>query len=134
MLLNRPERIGFKPDEALVLLEYRNLKDNNNIYLQEFKEFISLMEEIKIHEMSNVTVLNKLVKIYNETGELTDFMKQIAYEYQPKIDKLLEKQIDIKSKEMFKKVDNPNRPLFSEETAKKIMSKINEEELAKVKE
>ena len=27
MLLDRPERIGFKPDEALVLLEHRNLKD-----------------------------------------------------------------------------------------------------------
>ncbi len=28
MLLDRPERIAFKVDEALVLLEYRNLKDN----------------------------------------------------------------------------------------------------------
>ena len=30
MLLDRPERIGFKPDEALVLLEHRNLKDKYN--------------------------------------------------------------------------------------------------------
>ena len=30
MLLDRPERIAFKTDEALVLLEYRNLKDKNN--------------------------------------------------------------------------------------------------------
>ena len=27
MLLDRPERIGFQPDEALVLLEHRNLKE-----------------------------------------------------------------------------------------------------------
>lgn len=48
MLLDRPERIAFKPDEALVLLEYRNLKDKDNRYLEEFKEFINSMEEIKI--------------------------------------------------------------------------------------
>ena len=48
MLLDRPERIAFKPDEALVLLEYRNLKDKDNRYLEEFKNFVSYMEEIKI--------------------------------------------------------------------------------------
>ena len=39
MLLDRPERIGFKPDEALVLLEHRNLKDEYNRYLDTFIEF-----------------------------------------------------------------------------------------------
>lgn len=48
MLLDRPERIAFKPDEALVLLEFRNLKDKNNRYLEEFKEFVKYMEEVKI--------------------------------------------------------------------------------------
>mgnify|MGYP005776617139 FL=1 len=48
MLLDRPERIAFKPDEALVLLEYRNLKDKNNRYLEEFKDFVNSMEEIKV--------------------------------------------------------------------------------------
>lgn len=134
MLLDRPERIGFKPDEALVLLEHRNMKENNNIYLQEFKDFVNFMEEINIQELTNMTVLNRLVKIYNETESLSSFMQKLINEYQPKIDKLMEKQLDIKSKEMFDKVDNPNRPLFSEDTAKKIMNRINEENLAKVKE
>ena len=48
MLLDRPERIAFKPDEALVLLEYRNLKDKDNRYLDVFKDFVNSMEEIKI--------------------------------------------------------------------------------------
>ena len=48
MLLDRPERIAFKPDEALVLLEYRNLKDKNNQYIEEFKNFVMNMEEVKI--------------------------------------------------------------------------------------
>ena len=34
MLLDRPERIGLNVDEALVLLEFRNLKDKENIYLR----------------------------------------------------------------------------------------------------
>ena len=48
MLLHRPERMGFQVDEALVLLEYRNLKDKNNRYLEQFKEFVNEMEEIKV--------------------------------------------------------------------------------------
>ena len=48
MLLDRPERIGFKPDEALVLLEYRNLKGKENVYLEQFKEFVNKMQEVYI--------------------------------------------------------------------------------------
>ena len=48
MLLSRPERIAFKVDEALVLLEYRNLKDKHNQYLEQFKEFVNQMEAILI--------------------------------------------------------------------------------------
>ena len=48
MLLDRPERIAFKVDEALVLLEYRNLKDKYNYYLEHFKEFIIEMQEVLV--------------------------------------------------------------------------------------
>ncbi len=48
MLLDRPERIGFKPDEALVLLEFRNLKDKYNRYLEQFKQFIYEMQEVYV--------------------------------------------------------------------------------------
>ena len=48
MLLDRPERIGFKPDEALVLLEHRNLKDKRNRYLEQFKEFVGKMQEVYV--------------------------------------------------------------------------------------
>ena len=48
MLLDRPERIGFEPDEALVLLEHRNLKGKYNCYLEQFKEFINQMQEVYI--------------------------------------------------------------------------------------
>ena len=50
MLLDRPERIAFKPDEAIVLLEYRNLKNKENYYLQEFKKFVDKMEGVLLYE------------------------------------------------------------------------------------
>lgn len=48
MLMNRPERIAFKSDEALCLLENRNLKDKHNCYLEKFKEFVGIMKEVKV--------------------------------------------------------------------------------------
>lgn len=48
MLLDRPERIAFKVDEALVLLEYRNLKNKNNVYLLQFKQFVTNMQEVHV--------------------------------------------------------------------------------------
>lgn len=48
MLLNRPERRGFPVDEALVLLEFRNMKGKNNRYLDKFKEFVVTTEEIAV--------------------------------------------------------------------------------------
>jgi len=48
MLLDRPERIAFKTDEAIVLLEHRNLKDKYNRYLSQFKEFIEQMQTVLI--------------------------------------------------------------------------------------
>ena len=47
MLLDRPERVGFKPDEALVLLEHRNLKDKNNRLLKPFVKFVDYMQTVE---------------------------------------------------------------------------------------
>ena len=129
MLLDRPERIGFKPDEALVLLEYRNLKDIDNQYLQTFKEFISFVEKIQMNDITKMTVLERLVKIHNETKGLTDFIKKVVYEYEPKIDKLMDKYMENMSGGLFCDLNNPNRPLFSKETTKKIMSHLNEKNI-----
>lgn len=48
MLLDRPERIGFKPDEALVLLEHRNLKDKKNQMIDKFIEFVNYAQKIEV--------------------------------------------------------------------------------------
>ena len=46
MLLDRPERVAFPIEEAHILLESRNLKNCNNVYLNDFKQFINIAKEI----------------------------------------------------------------------------------------
>lgn len=133
MLLDRPERIGFKPDEALVLLEHRNLKDTYNRYLDIFMDFVNFLEKINMSELTSMPALTRLVKIHNETTSIMDFIKEVVYNYEPKIDKLTAKQMNKLSKEMFEDLENPNRPLFSEEAAQRVMRHINEETI-KIKE
>ena len=48
LLLDRPERRGFPIDEAITLLEYRNLKDVDNMYMQAFKKFVAKEEGIAV--------------------------------------------------------------------------------------
>ncbi len=127
MLLDRPERIGFKPDEALVLLEHRNLKDKYNRYLNTFIDFINFLEKIQIGDVVNMTALRRLVKIHNETEELTKFIKKVVYEFEPKIDEKIAQQNEEIANEMYRKIEGANRPLFSEETTKKIMAHIHED-------
>lgn len=40
LVLDRPERKGYPIDEAMNLIENRNLKGKNNRYLEKFKEFM----------------------------------------------------------------------------------------------
>lgn len=125
MLLDRPERIGFKPDEALVLLEHRNLKSEYNRYMHTFIEFVNYLEKIQINDLGHTTAFNRLVKIFNETEDVTKFIQKVVYKFEPKIDTLIAKQNSEITAEMFSKVEKSNRPLFSEETTRKIMAHIH---------
>ena len=124
MLLDRPERIGFQQDEAMVLLEHRNLKGQYNRFLHTFGEFVKMMEQIELTDLTSMKSLRRLVKIHNETEDIKDFIKKVCYEYEPKIDKALAEYRKEVKEEMFK---DANRPLFSEETTKKILAHIAEE-------
>ena len=126
MLLDRPERIGFKPDEALVLLEHRNLKDEYNRYLETFIEFVNFMEKIEMNDLVNMTAIKRLVKIHNETETVTQFIENVINEYEPKVDNLLKQHMDNMAEGMLGNVSNPNRPLFSPETTKKILKNMEE--------
>lgn len=127
MLLYRPERIGFKADEALVLLEHRNLKNDYNRYMSTFIDFVNFMENVKLKEMENTNVFKGLIKTYNETPKLTTFIEEVVNEYEPEVDKLIIEQNDKISLQMMNKEGQTNRPLFSQETAKKIMTSMYDE-------
>ena len=60
MLLDRPERIAFKVDEALVLLEYRNLKDKDNRYLEDSAGQINMRVLGDHDDKDNITIVMKM--------------------------------------------------------------------------
>lgn len=135
MILDRPERIGFEIDEALVLLEHRNLKDTYNRFLNTFIEYVKEMDAIQIQGSENIKVkaIKKLVKIHNETEDLKEFIKILAFEYVPKVNEQMAKHKKAMEKAIFDLEEhNPNRSLFSEETTKKIIGRIENQNVLSV--
>ncbi len=131
MLLDRPERIGMDPEEALVLLEHRNLKDKYNRYMHSFIEFINKLQKIKIREDGEKTPLQILIDLYRQTPDEKRFITAVIYEYEAKVDEAICKN---QCEQYFKFRKNmhrlekgdPNRPLFSEETTKKVIGRLIE--------
>ena len=124
MLIDRPERIAFNPDEAMVLLEHRNLKNEYNRYLEIFKQFVQAMENVEIHGAVNTTVFARLQKLMRESRTITDFSKKILLEYSPCVDEKLEELEGIEKQPK----SEVNRALFSAESKEKILKHINEGE------
>ena len=120
MLIDRPERVGFSPDEAMVLLEYRNLKSAYNRYLEIFRGFVEAMEKIEIHGVVNTTVFARLQKLMRESKTVTEFCKKIALEYSPAIDEKINELGGIISVPK----RQTNRALFSSESEEKILKHI----------
>lgn len=128
MLLNRPERIGLDPEEAIVLLEHRNLKDVYNRYIHTFIEYVNEMLQIKSN--GNENPFKKLVKIYNETPDLKEFIKIVANSYIPETNQQVAKHREETTAELLGNSDhNPNRALFSVETTQKILKQIESQKV-----
>lgn len=120
MLIDRPERVGFNPDEAMVLLEHRNLKSEYNRYLEIFRGFVEVMEMVEIHGTVNTTVFARLQKLMRESKTVTEFAKKITLEYSPSVDEKLDELqgIEIQPKR------KANRSLFSAESEERILKNI----------
>ncbi len=129
MLLNRPERAGFSPDEALILLKERNLKNKNNKFLDVFTNFVIELEKLEIVDRIGVSPLKKLVKIYNENETVVRFMKEVVGWYTPRINELLSKETAEEKNENEEEIlveFDEKRSFFTEETTKKFMGKIQD--------
>lgn len=118
MLIDRPERIAFNPDEAMVLLEHRNLKTEYNRYLQSFREFVEAMEKIEIHGNVDTTVFARLQKLMRDSKGVPELVKSIATDYSTCVDQKLE-ELKTTAKEA-KKI--ANRAMFTTEIEEKILN------------
>ena len=127
MLLARTDRMGFKSDEALVLLEHRNLKNKYNRYLESFITFITEINEIQLGDDLKIPTIEALLKTYNMSGNVKSFIRNLVYKFEPSIDKEIEKVRNTIKANMLKEPKDPNRSLFSAETTKKILEKITKE-------
>ena len=135
LILNRVERPAFTPEEALVILKERNLKGQDNRYLDEFIKFVKDMENVYIKETIEVPVLKKLVSIHNNESNVKTFITVLGNIYSDKIDELIngkvEEQIsnnndeDTRIVKRYVKVkleESKDRAMFSEEIANKVLN------------
>lgn len=67
MILDRFDRACFKPDEALLLLEYRNLKNKKNIYLEQFEQFIEDMQRVHVGLSRGIEYLARIMNTARTT-------------------------------------------------------------------
>ena len=124
MLIDRPERIGFAPDEALVLLEHRNLKTEYNRYLEIFRNFVEAMEKIEIQGSVNTTVFARLQKLIRESKDVPDFVKKITTDYSVNVDKKLgELEYIAKTAK-----GRSNRAMFTSESKERILNRAKIED------
>ena len=85
-----------------------------------------MMEKINMGEFIEIKALKRLVKIYNETEGLIELIKKVVNQYEPQIDSIMNKKYEEKKKEMFKESFKTTRPLFTEETTRRILKEIEE--------
>ena len=123
MLIDRPERVGFAPDEALVLLEHRNLKDEYNRFLESFCDFVEQVGSIEIQGTVNTTVFARLQKLIRDAKDVPSFVKQISVDYSEKVDPKLDELI----KDIRVRKTADNIAMFSNETKQKILSNLKEQ-------
>lgn len=121
MLIDRPERIGLQPDEALVLLEHRNLKGEYNRYLETFKDFVEQMEKIDIQGNVSTTVFARLQKLMRESKDIPSFVKLISIDYSSTVDEKLDELIN-----KIEVINTSSRAMFTSDTEKKILSHLDE--------
>ena len=119
MLIDRPERIGFAPDEALVLLEHRNLKSYYNKYLEIFREFVEEVEKIEIQGAVNTTIFARLQKLIRDSKNIPEFVKSLSEEYLSNADEKTE-ELTMKKTQ----VENRNRAMFTAEIEEKILKHV----------
>ena len=118
LILKRAERDAFTPEEALIILKERNLKNLTNRYLEDFIIFIKAMEDVYIHDTVDVDVIRKLAFLAEREPDVKSFIAKLGNRYSQEIDRLM--KIDIK--------EDAEDLLYNNEkkTTEKISKTVNE--------
>ena len=105
MLLDRPERAGFIPEKAIIQLK-ENLKNKENVYFEQFIEFVKEMQEVEVEKVGTVSMkpLEALKKICDENST-----NKVIGLLLPRYEKILDNTIKTKEK----------IPMFTKDTCNK---------------
>lgn len=144
LILKRVERDGYTPTDALIVLRERNLKYQENRYLDQFEEFVKELENIYIKDTIEVAVIKKLVHLHDREANVKTFISILANIYFEKIEEAFTKASKekareivanekIDSKDMQAKIDEViaidkrnqdanTRSLFSEDTVQNVLA------------
>lgn len=101
LILRRAEREAFTPQEALVILKERNLRDVDNRYLEDFILFVNAMETVYIKDATEIPVLRKLAFLCEREHSTKSYIAVLQNRYAEEIDKLMKQNIEKTSKELF---------------------------------
>ena len=136
LILKRAERDAFTPEEALIILKERNLKNLTNRYLEDFIVFVKAMEDVFIHDTVDVPIIRKLAFLAEREPDVKSFIAKLGNRYSSEIDRLM--KIDIKEDAenlLYSNYDTPNDAededdeddQFSKQDndSKKIVEKLN---------
>ena len=112
--------ISLNPKSDVLSEKLTNIIKNNNKYLEIFREFVETMEKIEIQGAVNTTTFARLQKLIRESKNVTEFVKMLATDYSPSIDKKLDEIEGIETE----KRNQVNRSMFSQESEEKILKHI----------
>lgn len=144
LILRRIERDGYTPTDALIVLRERNLKFQENKYLDQFEEFVKELENIYIKDTIEVAVIKKLVHLHDKEANVRTFITVLANIYFEKIEEAFSKASKEKAREIVEKEklenndmqakidevvaidkkiqESSSRALFSEDTVQKVLA------------
>lgn len=126
LILKRPERDAFTPEEALIILKERNLKNVKNKYLEDFMVFVNAMSNVYIHDMVDVPVIRKLAFLAEKEKDVKSFVAKLGNRYSAEIDKLM--NVDIREeaeKLLYNNIERKDNIVKDNDTFEKAKEKVN---------
>ena len=121
LILRRSEREAFTPQEALIILKERNLKNVENRYVEDFTLFVNEMENVYIKDTVEVPVIRKLAFLCEKEPDVKSYIAKLSSRYSDEIDKLMNINIKEKTEEvLYKDEERPSKAQKAVDKAKAV--------------